>query len=161
MNRFWIKFSIRFNFYSQEQLNCLLEFSGSRELFTMKCLTFCSLWKKEKKRSSADTKNCALFQTVQITAVTEAHHTYERRHTGTTSLSPRLFSPHIMTNKISLYSLLNFLEKSDLIPVQSHCYKDEGSRGFPGGVVVENPPANAGDTGSIPGPGRSHMPRSN
>ena len=34
-------------------------------------------------------------------------------------------------------------------------------RGFPGGTVVENPPANAGDTGSIPGPGRSHMPRSN
>ena len=32
---------------------------------------------------------------------------------------------------------------------------------FPGGAVVKNPPANAGDTGSIPGPGRSHMPRSN
>ena len=32
---------------------------------------------------------------------------------------------------------------------------------FPGGTVVKNPPANAGDTGSIPGPGRSHMPRSN
>ena len=30
---------------------------------------------------------------------------------------------------------------------------------FPGGAVVENPPANAGDTGSSPGPGRSHMPR--
>ena len=27
--------------------------------------------------------------------------------------------------------------------------------------MVENPSANAGDTGSIPGPGRSHMPRSN
>ena len=34
-------------------------------------------------------------------------------------------------------------------------------RGFAGGAVVENPPANAGDTGLIPGPGRSHMPRSN
>ena len=33
--------------------------------------------------------------------------------------------------------------------------------GFPGGTVVKNPPANAGDTGSIPGPGRSHMPQSN
>ena len=32
---------------------------------------------------------------------------------------------------------------------------------FPGGAVVKNPPANAGDKGSIPGPGRSHMPRSN
>ena len=27
--------------------------------------------------------------------------------------------------------------------------------------MVKNPPANAGDTGSSPGPGRSHMPRSN
>ena len=34
-------------------------------------------------------------------------------------------------------------------------------RGFPGGAVVENLPANAGDTGSSPGLGRSHMPRSN
>ena len=32
---------------------------------------------------------------------------------------------------------------------------------FPGGAVVKNPPANAGDTGSSPGPGRSHMPQSN
>ena len=30
--------------------------------------------------------------------------------------------------------------------------------GFPGGAVVSNPPANAGDTGLGPGPGRSHMP---
>ena len=33
--------------------------------------------------------------------------------------------------------------------------------GFPGGAVVENLPANAGDTGSSPGQGRSHVPRSN
>ena len=33
--------------------------------------------------------------------------------------------------------------------------------GFPGGAVVENLPANAGGTGSSPGMGRSHMPRSN
>ena len=32
---------------------------------------------------------------------------------------------------------------------------------FPGGTVVKNPPANAGDTGSSPGPGRSHMPLNN
>ena len=35
------------------------------------------------------------------------------------------------------------------------------SVGFPGGTVVKNPPANAGDTGSIPGLGRFHMLRSN
>ena len=34
------------------------------------------------------------------------------------------------------------------------------SEEFPGGAVVKNPPANAGDTVSIPGPGRSHMLRS-
>ena len=33
--------------------------------------------------------------------------------------------------------------------------------GFPGGTVVKNPPANAGDMGLSPGPGRSHMPQSN
>ena len=30
---------------------------------------------------------------------------------------------------------------------------------FPGGPVVKNPPANAGDTGSRPGPGSFHMPQ--
>ena len=30
-------------------------------------------------------------------------------------------------------------------------------RDFPGGAVVKNPPANAGDTGSVSAPGRSHM----
>ena len=34
-------------------------------------------------------------------------------------------------------------------------------RDFPGGAVVKNLPANAGDTSSSPGPGRSHMPWSN
>ena len=33
--------------------------------------------------------------------------------------------------------------------------------GFPGGAVVKNPPANAGDMDWSPGPGRSHMPQSN
>ena len=34
-------------------------------------------------------------------------------------------------------------------------------RDFPGGALVENPPANAGGTGSTPGLGRSHMLQSN
>ena len=34
-------------------------------------------------------------------------------------------------------------------------------RYYAGGSVVKNWPANAGDMGSIPGPGRSHMPQSN
>ena len=36
-------------------------------------------------------------------------------------------------------------------------FKSE-QEGFPGGSVVKNSPANAGDIGSIPDPGRSHMP---
>ena len=60
---------------------------------------------------------------------------------------------------MSLFSLLN----------NHHCnqdnkhihYSQKTNRDFPGGAVVKNPPANAGDTGSIPDPGRSHMPRSN
>ena len=34
--------------------------------------------------------------------------------------------------------------------------KYNGPWDFPGGTVDKNPPANAGDTGSIPGPGRCH-----
>ena len=33
--------------------------------------------------------------------------------------------------------------------------------GFPGGPVLKSLPCNAGDVGSIPGLGRSHMPWSN
>ena len=40
-----------------------------------------------------------------------------------------------------------------------HCKKPD--RDLPRGAVVKNPPANTGDTGSSPGPGRSHMPQSN
>ena len=39
--------------------------------------------------------------------------------------------------------------------------KTRHPRDFPGGTVVKNPPANTGDTGLSPGPGRSHMLRSN
>ena len=42
----------------------------------------------------------------------------------------------------------------------SDIVKDE-TGDFPGGAVVENLPANAGDTGSSPGLAGSHMPRSN
>ena len=36
------------------------------------------------------------------------------------------------------------------------CRKDEG---FSGGSVVQNLPASVGDTGAIPGPGRSRGPQ--
>ena len=37
-------------------------------------------------------------------------------------------------------------------------FKYHQQQDFRGGPVGKNPLANAGDTGSIPGPGRSHMP---
>ena len=43
----------------------------------------------------------------------------------------------------------------------SHLLINMSLKGFPGGTMVENLPANAGDTGLSPGLGRSHMPRSN
>ena len=54
----------------------------------------------------------------------------------------------------------------DALMVFCVCYRNkkklfEKKRDFPGGAVVKNPPANAGEMGSSPGPGRSHMPRSN
>ena len=54
---------------------------------------------------------------------------------------------HIMDNNV-FYSRSNTLNVNFI-------------QDFPGGAVVKNPPANAGDTGSSPGPGISHMPRSN
>ena len=44
---------------------------------------------------------------------------------------------------------------------QKYCIKFTAVRDFPGGTVVKNPPGNAGDMGLSPGPGRSHMLRSN
>ena len=49
-----------------------------------------------------------------------------------------------------LHLFTNLIEATELLGV-----------GLPGGAVVKNPPAKAGDTGSIPDPGRSHMLRSN
>ena len=38
---------------------------------------------------------------------------------------------------------------------------ESSRKDFPGGSMVKNPPSDAGDTGSIPDPGRSHMLQSN
>ena len=61
----------------------------------------------------------------------------------------------------AVVKLIN-LKKEDLAKIRNekrgpHLKK----KGFPGGSVVKNLPANVGDMGSIPGPGRSHMLRSN
>ena len=58
------------------------------------------------------------------------------------------------------FCLLSQTIKSQQI-LQKYLVNNKQGGGFPGGAVVENLPANAGDTGSSPGLGRSHMPRSN
>ena len=74
--------------------------------------------------------------------------------------------------KQGLRDLCNNIRKSNIrvIVVQEEREREIKGRkqfakkngwGFPGGTVVKNPPANAGDTGSSPGPGRSHMLQSN
>ena len=50
-------------------------------------------------------------------------------------------------------------KKSQINNLTLHLKKVE--KGFPGGTVVESLPAGAGGTGSGPGLGGSHMPRSN
>ena len=54
-----------------------------------------------------------------------------------------------------------FLEKINQIDKPSARLIKKRREGFPGGAVVESLPANAGDAGSSPGLGGSHMPRSN
>ena len=58
-------------------------------------------------------------------------------------------SPEGINNETDLFSLIDTE------------FKKEVMRDFPSGTVVKNLPANAGDTGSSSGLGRSHMPRSN
>ena len=68
------------------------------------------------------------------------------------------------TIKGSFSIILGKLKGSDLVRWQQnynpYCEVKTRGGGFPGGAVVENLPADAGDTGSSPGLGRSHMPRS-
>ena len=67
-----------------------------------------------------------------------------------------LKSSHSWGKKWRDYIQRNKGEKLQQTSLQKQC-----KLGFPSGAVVKNPPANAGDMGSSPGPGRSHMPRSN
>ena len=65
---------------------------------------------------------------------------------------------NISTTQILWLALIMFITSVYLIFWM--CFKTSYIGDFPGGAVVRNPPANAGDTGLIPGLGRSHMPRS-
>ena len=60
--------------------------------------------------------------------------------------------------QVSIKRLANHLQDSVSLP-RNNCIL-KGELGFPGGSVVKNLLVSAGDTGLIPDPGRSHMPRS-
>ena len=65
-----------------------------------------------------------------------------------------------MSWHLTYLSFSSSVADSRVIPWNLSSLKTEHP-GFPGGAVVKNPPASAGNTGSSPGPGRSHMRRSN
>ena len=71
--------------------------------------------------------------------------------------------PH--RNAVSVLERDKSLDLAILFPGQPTNFeklrRKEVSGGFPGGSVVKNLPADAGDTGSIPDPGRFHVPRGN
>ena len=59
---------------------------------------------------------------------------------------------HLFSNASKISRALHWVKKDN--------FKRLHTSGFPGGAVVENSPANAGDKDSSPGLGRSPMPRS-
>ena len=60
------------------------------------------------------------------------------------------------------FSVLVFQSVSvDLLGVHEGLVKSGDPWDFPGGSVVKNLPAHAGDTGSVSGPGRSRVPQDN
>ena len=65
----------------------------------------------------------------------------------------------IETNKDLLYSTGNYTQNLVITYNGRECEKR--IYGLLWWCMVKNPPANTGDTGSSPGPKRSHMPRSN
>ena len=75
------------------------------------------------------------------------------------------FSPNLSINvmqfQLKFMQIFHGMWPADLkIHMEKQRIKNSLYRGFPGGAVVESLPADAGDTGSSPGLGGSHMPRS-
>ena len=64
-------------------------------------------------------------------------------------------------NELEIHAPIYKFPKHVSSAAYTYIYKfQKCGKAFPGGTVVKNLPANAGDTGSNPGLGRSHMPRS-
>ena len=74
----------------------------------------------------------------------------------TLSLQPGKLAAWWVQSMFIIFYILHINNISDVSVFKHLNLKNCGD--FPGGAVVKNPPANAGDTGLSPGPGRSHMP---
>ena len=75
-------------------------------------------------------------------------------------LPTTLFNSFLTDYSTSQGSHSMFTQSLPTSPVEHKSLKSRNLGDFPGGTVVKNLPANAGDTASSPGPGISHMPRS-
>ena len=62
---------------------------------------------------------------------------------------------HVLKGPLSTFS------SKKLFPGSTYINAKNIALAYLGGSVIKNPPANAEDTGLIPGPGRSHMLPSN
>ena len=74
---------------------------------------------------------------------------------------PSLLHMLCLTLQWHKYSIVHWLQEIGKWKEEYKQLLQKSFQGFPGGAVVESLPDNAGDTGSSPGLGRSHMPRSN
>ncbi|KAJ8798002.1 hypothetical protein J1605_016885 [Eschrichtius robustus] len=98
--------------------------------------------------------SCLLLQLVQRFDIYRKVPKDLTQPTYTGAIIPQLFS--VLTVTLEGIASPVSERRHQKSVIKSGCPRD-----FPGGAVVENLPANAGDTGSSPGLGRSHMPRSN
>ncbi|XP_032491465.1 E3 ubiquitin-protein ligase BRE1A isoform X1 [Phocoena sinus] len=100
-------------------------------------------------------------------AVSQIVTVYDKLQEKVELLSRKLNSGDNLIVEEAVQELNSFLAQEDMrlqeltdLLQEKHCTMSQECRGFPHGAVVESPPADAGDRGSCPGPGRSHMSRS-
>ena len=62
---------------------------------------------------------------------------------------------NVKTNSTEISKILFRKSRGTYAITHTHTHTHTHTRGFPGGSVIKNPPANSGDVGSIPGLGRS------
>ena len=99
---------------------------------------------------------CVLFTGVPLSASNKLGYTVGAQLWWLTVQTPPLGGASKDSGKMAAWSNHHKIFSVPIVVTRMIKFWD-----FPCGTVVKNPPANAGDTGSSPGPGRSHMPQSN